>query len=203
VEDERHKLRRDVERYRFLVTKIANPALTKVLDQMRAEAETRLASFEASSRTNPQHARSSRISGGADASRVNPANSADRERLLQIDDWKLDPQTRTATAPAGKTVQLTQGEFELLRALVTHANQTLSRTDLIALSGNHSAHANERTIDVLIGRLRHKLEVNPRHPRYINTLRNLGYIFRTQAVTMTTHVYHPPDTSRKAPRRVT
>jgi DNA-binding response OmpR family regulator len=183
VENEWQQLRRNVERYRFLLAKVANPALIKLLEQMLAEAEVQIARFDVSWRTNPYSAASTGTGRGTNASWMNLASLAGREPPPRIDDWQLDPQSRTATTPAGKTVRLTKGEFELLLALATHANQTLSRADLMVLSRHRSAHPNERTVDVLIGRLRNKLEVNPRQPQHINTVRNLGYMFKPQSMT--------------------
>lgn len=180
VENGRYILRRNVERYRLLLGHIANPTLRKLLQEMIAEAEAQLARFDAPSRTERQGAASMRDGAGRRASGAWSPNVGSDPQLPGTEEWQLDPESRSATTPAGKAVQLTKGEYELLLALVTHADQTLSREDLMALLRHRSEAPNERTIDVLIGRLRRKLEVDPRHPGYITTVRSLGYLFKAR-----------------------
>jgi two-component system, OmpR family, response regulator len=74
-------------------------------------------------------------------------------------------------------VRLTTGEFELLAAFVNHANQVLSRDRLLDLSRHREAGPFDRTIDVQVGRLRRKLEDDPKNPTMIKTVRGGGYIF--------------------------
>jgi two-component system, OmpR family, response regulator len=181
VEDERYKLRRNVERYKLLLGNIASPPLVGLLREMIAEAEDQLIRFDASGRTDPQNAASTRIGLGTDAPPAAPPSRVTGPRLRSIGDWQLDLETRNATTPAGKAVQLTKGEFELLLIFVSHADEALSRKDLMELWRHRSADPTERTIDVLIGRLRRKLEADPKHPGYINTVRRLGYLFRPQS----------------------
>jgi DNA-binding response OmpR family regulator len=183
VADERHKLHRDIERYRLLLGNITNPLLVKLLREMIAEVEDQLIRFDTPWRTDPKHAESTRIGLGTDVPMDDPSSLVTSTHPRWIGNWQLDPQRRNATTPAGKAVQLTKGEFELLLILVTHAGQTLSRKDLMALSRHRLADPSERTVDVLIGRLRRKLEADPRHPGYISTVRSLGYIFQAQSNT--------------------
>jgi DNA-binding response OmpR family regulator len=80
---------------------------------------------------------------------------------------------------AGEPVSLTPTEFRLLRQLVHHPNRPFSRESLIeAIWGYDSAIGNERTIDVHIRHLRTKLEDNPAKPRWIITVRGIGYTFQ-------------------------
>ena len=92
-------------------------------------------------------------------------------------DWTLDLASRALSSGTGEEVRLTSGEFELLAALVAHANQVLSRDRLLDLSRHREAGPFDRTIDVQIGRLRRKLEVDPKAPTLIKTVRGGGYIF--------------------------
>lgn len=73
----------------------------------------------------------------------------------------------------GDAVHLTSGEAELLRILAQHAGRPVDRA-LLAVDGD----ANPRTIDVQITRLRRKLEADSRQPRYLQTVRGLGYMLR-------------------------
>ncbi|CDL32307.1 Response regulator protein Z5684 [Enterobacter hormaechei] len=74
---------------------------------------------------------------------------------------------------------LTQGEYGLLLALTQNARRVLSREQLLKLTHSESAEVFDRTIDVLIMRLRRKIEVNPHQPLLIKTIRGLGYVFAT------------------------
>ncbi|HJU16514.1 MAG TPA: response regulator [Stellaceae bacterium] len=91
--------------------------------------------------------------------------------------WRLDLSSRELWSPAGQEVRLTTGEFDLLTAFVTNANQVLSRDRLLDLARNREAGPFDRTIDVQVGRLRRKLEEDPQHPTMIKTVRGSGYIF--------------------------
>ncbi len=72
---------------------------------------------------------------------------------------------------------LTQGEYSLLLALAQNARRVLSREQLLELTRSDSVEVFDRTIDVLIMRLRRKIENNPHQPMLIKTLRGLGYVF--------------------------
>jgi len=72
-------------------------------------------------------------------------------------------------------IRLTDAEIRLLRVLAENAGRAVSREELTHRS---RIHGNARTIDVHIARLRRKIEVNPKTPRYLRTLRGSGYILR-------------------------
>lgn len=79
----------------------------------------------------------------------------------------------------GNPIYLTPTEFRLLRFLASHANRPFSRSALIeALWGYESEVGDERTVDVHIRHLRQKLEDDPANPRWIVTVRGLGYKFQ-------------------------
>lgn len=91
--------------------------------------------------------------------------------------WTLDTTAQTLQDAEGHPIGLTSGEFKLLEAMVTRANRVLSRDQLMdACYGNNSP-AFDRSIDVCIGRLRKKLQDDPRNPGIIRTVRNGGYMF--------------------------
>jgi two-component system, OmpR family, response regulator len=96
---------------------------------------------------------------------------------IKFANWSLDLASRELVSPAGAEVRLTTGEFELLAAFVNHANQVLSRDRLLDLSRHREAGPFDRTIDVQVGRLRRKLEDDPKNPAMIKTVRGGGYIF--------------------------
>lgn len=91
--------------------------------------------------------------------------------------WNLDMTSRELHSPGGKEVRLTTGEFDLLAAFVSNANQVLTRDRLLDLARNREAGPFDRTIDVQVGRLRRKLEDDPQRPSMIKTVRGSGYIF--------------------------
>lgn len=72
---------------------------------------------------------------------------------------------------------LTSGEFAVLKVLVTHAREPLSRDKLMNMARGRDYSAMERSIDVQVSRLRRMLEDDPTNPRYIQTVWGLGYVF--------------------------
>jgi two-component system phosphate regulon response regulator OmpR len=74
-------------------------------------------------------------------------------------------------------LKLTSGEFAVLAALVTHPFQTLSRERLIALARGRDHDAFDRSIDVMVSRLRRLVEEDPRAPRWLQTVWGEGYVF--------------------------
>lgn len=96
---------------------------------------------------------------------------------LVFDGWCLDLTRRTLLNPAGEMVDLTYGEFNLLNVLLSSANRVLSRDYLLEKTHGTQTESFDRTIDVLILRLRRKLEPNPKAPHYIKTERGIGYRF--------------------------
>jgi two-component system OmpR family response regulator len=90
--------------------------------------------------------------------------------------WELDVGARRLTSPQGQDVQLTTGEFDLLRAFADHAGRVLSRDFLLEQTRRREAGPFDRTIDVQVGRLRKKLEADPEDPQIIKSVRGAGYI---------------------------
>lgn len=95
-------------------------------------------------------------------------------KRLRVGDLVLDLESRSATA-AGRTVPLTHYEFQLLSALVKAAGRVLSRDQLLDELKGEEYDSFDRSIDVHISKLRSKLEENPKEPRYIKTVRGVGY----------------------------
>ena len=77
----------------------------------------------------------------------------------------------------GRDVPITAMEFDLLRVLVEHPNQVLSRDRLLSLTRNREREPFDRSIDIRIARLRSKLEEDPEQPRTIRTVRGAGYMY--------------------------
>jgi len=89
----------------------------------------------------------------------------------------LDLRSHQLSDSGGREVALTAMEFDLLRALVEHPNQVLSRDQLLTLTRKRDWEPFDRSIDILIGRLRRKVEDQPEQPRTIRTVRGAGYMF--------------------------
>jgi len=93
--------------------------------------------------------------------------------------FTFDPATRQLL-DEDTPVKLTSGEFAVLAALVAHPFETLSRERLIALARGREHDAFDRSIDVMVSRLRRCLEDDPRQPRWLQTVWGEGYVFVPQ-----------------------
>jgi two-component system OmpR family response regulator len=95
---------------------------------------------------------------------------------LRIAGWQLDEAARQLFDRDGHEVALTGGEFALLRAFARNPGRVLSRDALIEQTRGREAAPFDRTIDVLVGRLRRKIEADPERPQIIKSVRGEGYI---------------------------
>jgi DNA-binding response OmpR family regulator len=100
-------------------------------------------------------------------------------RAYRFEGWELNLLARRLTAPDGRRVELSNGEFNLLLALCEAPQRVLSRDQLLELSRLHGAEVYDRSIDVQILRLRRKIEDDASAPRFIRTERGAGYVFET------------------------
>ena len=101
---------------------------------------------------------------------------APEEGRVKFGTVEVDMTSRTL-ARDGQTVSLTTGEFAVLKVLVTHPRQPLSRDKLTQLARGREHLPFDRAIDVQISRLRKLVEPDPSQPRYIQTVWGLGYVF--------------------------
>ena len=97
--------------------------------------------------------------------------------VVRFCEWTVDLNQREVLSPEGTVVELTFHEFELLAALVNRPQRVVSRDQILELISNRHWQPYDRSIDVLIGKLRRKLSDDPRHPRLIKTVRGVGYMF--------------------------
>lgn len=98
--------------------------------------------------------------------------------------WELDMRGRSLAAPCGAPVKLTCAEFNLLTAFLRAPRQVLTREQLIAASRVHRDEVYDRSIDVMILRLRRKLEAVPGGSGIIRTERGAGYVLDTPVETL-------------------
>jgi DNA-binding response OmpR family regulator len=96
---------------------------------------------------------------------------------LAFEGWQLDLDAHELTAPDGDRVVLTTAEFRLLSGLAQNAKRVLNRDQLLDLVAAREWDPYDRSIDVLIGKLRRKLEEDPKRPTLIKTVRGVGYMF--------------------------
>ncbi len=97
------------------------------------------------------------------------------ERRLRLADLEIDPD-RVQVVRDGRLVELSAVEFRLLAALVEAEGRVLSRDRLLdVLGGPETDGVLERSVDVYVGRLRAKLGDDPDQPRYVATVRGIGY----------------------------
>ncbi len=100
-----------------------------------------------------------------------------RPGMLTFLGWRIDCRLRELSDPRGARIVLTGAEFGLLQVLCERAGRVLSREQLLDLTQGRSAGSLDRSIDVLISRLRRKIEHDPRDPEIIKTMRSGGYLF--------------------------
>lgn len=90
--------------------------------------------------------------------------------------WTLEVASRNVTAPDGLVVPLSGAEFRLLRVLLEHPHRVFSRDQLLELTNGREAILFDRSIDVLVGRLRKRLRDDGKEPALIKTVRGEGYV---------------------------
>lgn len=106
------------------------------------------------------------------------ATTIDQEQALlyEFGGWELDTATRRVTSPDNQELNLSSGEYDLLLIFLERPQRVLSRNQLLNLTKNRDAEPFDRSIDVQISRLRQKLEVDPKNPLIIKTIRGGGYM---------------------------
>jgi two-component system OmpR family response regulator len=102
---------------------------------------------------------------------------------IRFGEWILDTGQRELIGPNGLALPLSSGEFRLLLALIEHPQMALSRNQLLDLTKGRDAELFDRSVDNHISRLRKKIEVDAKNPRYIKTVWGGGYIFALEPET--------------------
>ena len=100
----------------------------------------------------------------------------DDDARIRFGGWTLDTQQRRLIAADGEVTALSGAEYRLLRIFVEHPNRVLNRDQLVELTQGREAEALDRSIDVQVSRLRHRLGDDPREPAIIKTVRGEGYV---------------------------
>ena len=99
------------------------------------------------------------------------------EEVYSFGGWRYETDRRRLVSANGEVQYLTSSEAQLLMALIEHPKTVMKRETLFDLLGRPASSPFDRTIDVLISRLRRKLEQDPKRPRFFVTVRSIGYIF--------------------------
>ncbi|MEH6472662.1 MAG: response regulator [Halopseudomonas sp.] len=99
------------------------------------------------------------------------------QSFKQFERWKLNLDRRQLINEQQQATQLTEGEFQLLNCMINHAGQVMSREQILEQIRDREWVPSDRTVDVLIGRLRRKLGDDPTNPKLILTVHGAGYLF--------------------------
>lgn len=105
---------------------------------------------------------------------------SESSQMLGFGDWRLDTTARHLLDAEGTMVSLSGAEYRLLRVFLDNAQRVLTRDQLLNLTQGRQADAFDRSIDLLVSRLRQRLRDTAREPRYIKTLRSEGYVFSAE-----------------------
>ncbi|MEK1939521.1 MAG: response regulator [Pseudomonas sp.] len=106
----------------------------------------------------------------------------DERSSIRFDDWQLNGVLRQLQAPDGLVVPLSNAEFRLLWVFLERPRRVLNREQLLDAARGRSIEAFDRSIDLLVSRLRQKLGDDPKSPRLIKTVRGEGYLFDAREI---------------------
>ena len=104
----------------------------------------------------------------------------DEVRRVRFADWVLDTVHRQLVSAAGVVTPLSGAEYRLLRIFLDHPNRVLNRDQLVDLTQGKEADPLDRSIDVQVSRLRHRLGDDSREPCLIKTVRGEGYVLAVE-----------------------
>jgi len=104
-------------------------------------------------------------------------DSTEAENLIHIGNSKLNLQTRQLFNLLDEEIPLTAMEFDLLKTFIERPNRPLTRDQLLNLTQNRDWDPFDRSIDIRITRLRRKIEADANKPKFIRTVRGVGYMF--------------------------
>ena len=102
--------------------------------------------------------------------------------LVSFDGWQFDRVERTVVSPAGQVAALSNGEFRLLNTFLQAPRRLLTRDQLMERARGRAMDSFDRSIDLLVSRLRHKLADEPGDDALIKTVRGAGYVFNARSV---------------------
>ena len=101
------------------------------------------------------------------------------KKVISFNGWRLDVHAQLLINTSNEEINITGHEFAILHALINSAGRTLSRSQLLddVAPGKVELSPYDRSLDVMVAKLRKKLGDSPRRPRFIRTVRQMGYMF--------------------------
>ena len=109
--------------------------------------------------------------------RTRTARRVPSRRIATFGRWTFDASAMRLADQSGREIPVTCGEMALLRVFIEDPDRVLLRSQILSLTKRSDAEVFDRAIDVLVGRLRRKIEEDPKRPRLILTVRGEGYRF--------------------------
>lgn len=110
---------------------------------------------------------------------VERAPTEQRQNIARFNGWTVHFPRRELRSPGDAVVELTGAEFDLLASFIDHPQRVIARERLIELSRTRLGDSSDRSIDVLVSRLRRKLSAGGA-PAPITTVRGIGYMFNAE-----------------------
>jgi two-component system, OmpR family, response regulator len=118
-----------------------------------------------------------RRSGPEVSNETTPQQAGNGPDEIRFSGWRLDRTQYQLFDEKNRSADLTTGEFKLLEALLLSPNRALTREFLFDLTRSGNFDAFDRAIDIQIGRIRKKLKDDPQNPKFLKTVRGVGYMF--------------------------
>jgi two-component system OmpR family response regulator len=119
------------------------------------------------------------------------ASATDGADVLTFAGWRIDLRLRELRNPEGARVAMTSAEFDLLQTFCERAGRVLSRDSLLDFTQGRNTGSFERSIDVLVSRIRRKIEPDPQNATMIKTVRSGGYLFSPMVKALATAGHRP------------
>ena len=113
-----------------------------------------------------------------------PRQSGEKSKKVRFESWVFDLEKRELQGADSVSIPLSAAEFRLLEVLVHRPNVVLTRDQLLDLTASRSPQLFDRSIDNQVSRLRRKIEIDPRRPSLIKTVRRDGYVFAAEVHTL-------------------
>lgn len=115
---------------------------------------------------------------------LSKSDDLSKKNHVSFNGWKLDPNSQRLTNPSNEEIAITSHEFTILYTLIEAAGRTLTRDQLLdkVSDGRRDYSPFDRSLDVMIAKLRKKLGDNPQKPQFIRTIRQSGYMFIAELI---------------------
>ncbi|MPT47300.1 MAG: response regulator transcription factor [Sphingobium sp.] len=108
------------------------------------------------------------------------AQAREQQNVIRFNGWTLDQRRHELTAPNGAWVELSGAEYALLIVLLDNAQRVIGRERLLELSRSRLGESSDRSVDVLVSRLRRKLSQDEESKSLIRTIRGFGYMLTAE-----------------------